>query len=93
MPEGAHPMPTLGWEGLPFVELDGKSWPLDFAAKMLDIPLRDLQDLVRITGLRPEGTIRMAAFSRQGRQPRAYDAEKLIKITETIRELRGKLES
>lgn len=99
MPEGAHPMPLFGadrtpntgWAGLPLVELDGQNWPLEFASKMLDIPVRDLSDLVRIAGLPPAGTIRMAAFSRQGRQPRAYPAGKLIMIAEAVTDLREKL--
>lgn len=80
-----------GWASLPFVDIDGKNWPLDFAAKMLDIPLKDLQDLVRISGLQPAGVIRMAEFRRKGRQPRAYSAEKLIMLTEEIRELRDRI--
>jgi hypothetical protein len=93
VPDSAHPLPPLkgGWESLPFVDIDGQNWPLEFASKMLDIPVRDLQDLVRITGLQPAGTIRMASFSRKGRQPRAYPAEKLITIAEAIRELSGDL--
>lgn len=95
MPEGAHPLDELprgrGWASIPFVEIDGEHWPLDFAAKLLDIPLEDLRDLVRITGLKPSGVIRMADFRRQGRQPRAYPAGKLILITEKIAELKDSL--
>jgi hypothetical protein len=94
MPEGAHPLPEddilprgRGWSGIPFVEIDGQSWPLEFASKMLEIPLKDLQHLVRITGLKPSGVIRMAEFRRQGRQPRAFPADKLILLSEGIREL------
>lgn len=76
-----------GWRSLSFVDIDGQNWPLEFAAKMLDIPLEDLRDLVRIVHLEPAGVIRMAGFRRQGRQPRAYEARKLIEITEVIREL------
>jgi hypothetical protein len=59
---------------------------------MLDLPEQDLRDLVRIIeSIRGEtlasGTIRMNAFSRQGRQPRAYPAAKLIAICEDIRRL------
>jgi hypothetical protein len=100
MPEGMHPLPEddllprgRGWAGVPFVEFDGVNWPLDFAAKMLDIPLRDLTDLVRITGLRPAGTIRMASYRRQGRQPRAFEASRLIRIAEAIRKLTEELGS
>jgi hypothetical protein len=98
MPDGAHPLPRddilprgRGWSGIPFVEIDGQSWPLEFASRMLEIPLRDLQDLIRITGLKPSGVIRMAEFRRQGRQPRAYPADKLILLAESIRELSGRM--
>ena len=80
-----------GWAGIPFVEIDGVNWPLDFAAKMLDIPAKDLTDLVRIVGLQPAGTIKMASYRRQGRQPRAFEAAKLIRITEMIRKLSEEL--
>lgn len=89
MPEGAHPLP--GWGSLPFVPLDGKNWPLDVAAKVLGMPLKDLQDLVRIVGLEPSGVIRMSEFRRQGRQPKAYDGEKLTTICDIIGELKEKL--
>ena len=51
-----------------------RTWiSLDFAAKMLEIPLKDLTDLVRIVKLEPAGVIRMASYHRrQGRQPRAF---------------------
>lgn len=99
MPEGAHPLEDdllsrgRGWAGIPFVEIDGVNWPLEFAAKMLDIPARDLADLVRILGLQPAGTIRMASYRRQGRQPRAFEAAKLIRITEVIAKLSEELAS
>lgn len=80
-----------GWAGIPFVEIDGVNWPLDFAAKMLDIPVRDLADLVRIVNLQPAGTIKMASYRRQGRQPRAFGAAKLIRITEVIAKLSEEL--
>jgi hypothetical protein len=81
-----------GWHGAPFVPADGQHWPLSIAATMLDLPEQDLRDLVRIVeAVRGEslasGTIRMNAFSRQGRQPRAYPAVKLIAICEGIRSL------
>ena len=74
---------SSGWSGKPFVDLDGQHWPLSFAAKILEIPLKDLQKLVKDTGLEPSGVIRMSEFRRQGRQPRAYEAVKLIEITES----------
>lgn len=84
MPEGAHP---LGWGSEPVVEPDGENWSLEFAAKMLDMPEKDLRDLVRILGLPSAGVIRMAEFRRQGRHPRAYPADKLALIAETVRDL------
>lgn len=80
-----------GWAGIPFVEIDGQNWPLEFAARMLDIPVKDLTDLVRIVKLQPAGTIRIASYKRQGRQPRAYEAARLIRITEAIRALSEEL--
>jgi hypothetical protein len=80
-----------GWTGSGFVDLDGVNWPLVFAAQMLDMPEKDLRDLVRITGLEPVGEIRMSTYSRQGRQPRAYRAEDLIRICEAVAELRSSL--
>jgi hypothetical protein len=97
MPEGAHPLEDdllprgRGWAGIPFVEIDGVNWPLEFAARMLDIPVRDLADLVRITGLAPAGVIKIASYRRQGRQPRAFEAAKLIHLTEGIRKLSEEL--
>lgn len=80
-------VPVTGWEGLPPVEPDGSSWPLDLAAKVLDMPERDLRDLVRICGLPPTGTVKVADFRRSGRNPRAYDGAKLVKICEAVRKL------
>ena len=89
MPEGAHPLPPeKGWKGEDFVDIDGQNWPLDVAAKWLDFPESDLRDLVRILELESAGVIRMSSFSRQGRQPRAYPADKLVMIVEAIRDLR-----
>jgi hypothetical protein len=82
MPEGAHPLP--GWKDIGFVDLDGQSWSLAFAAKVLDVPERDLRKRVREEGLEPVGVIRMRTFRSQGRQPRAYSAEELIRIAETL---------
>lgn len=88
--EEGEPLPK-GWTGIGFVNIDGMNWPLSVAAKLLDIPEKDLRDLVRITGLQPAGEIRMSAYSRQGRQPRAYPATKLIKLCEVIADLRNDL--
>jgi hypothetical protein len=90
MPESAHPLP--GWESLPEAPLDGRNWTLDFAAKMLEIPEKDLRDLVRITELKPSGVLNMRTFRTSGRTPRAYPAEKLIMITEALSDLREDLD-
>jgi|SRR5712664_2687123 len=82
MPEGAHPLP--GWGSLPFVPLDGQNWPVSFAAKLLDIPERELSRRIKNEGIEPAGVIRMSGFRRSGRQPRAYPAAELIRIAETI---------
>lgn len=76
-----------GWEGLPEVPIDGTKWPLDFAAKILEIDEKDLRALVRIAGLEPAGTIKTAGYRRQGRNPRAYPATSLVKLVNGIREL------
>jgi hypothetical protein len=77
-----------GWVSIPEADFDGKSWTLDFAAKMLGIPERDLRDLVRITGLAPTGVMNMRGYRSQGRTPRAYPAQALIAIAEAIEDLR-----
>lgn len=82
------PCRPAGWAGVPVIDLDGTCWPLDFAAATIGVDLRDLKDLVRIAGLKPAGTARMSAYRRQGRQPRVYDAAKLIKISNLITTLR-----
>lgn len=82
-----------GWKGEPPVALDGDNWPLDFAAKMLDIPEKDLRDLVRITGLKPSGTMSMASYRRSGRNPRVYSGTELIRICEAVRTLAESLGS
>lgn len=82
---------SKGWAGEAPVPVDGLNWPLDFAAAMLNIPERDLRDLVRITGLKPAGTMRMAAFRRSGRNPRVYDSGKLIKIYDWVKNLSADL--
>ena len=101
-----HPLPPFrpdkslqpkgGWHGSPFVPADGQHWPLKTAAELLGIPEQDIRDLVRIVeNIRGEsiasGVIRMNSFSRQGRQPRAYPAGKLIAICEGVRGLAEQL--
>ena len=77
-----------GWRHLPPADFSGQSWTLDFAAKVLDIPERDLRDIVRITALQPCGVMNMRTFSTSGRTPRAYAATELIRITEAVLMLR-----
>jgi hypothetical protein len=79
--------PVKGWAGKPPVALDGNTWPVDFAAKMIGCSEKDLRDLIRITGLEPAGTLKMASYRRSGRNPRAYDASKLIKLWQGIQDL------
>jgi hypothetical protein len=73
-----------GWNGMKKVPVDGKNWPLGFAAKTLGISERDLRDLVRIVDLQPSGTMPMAEFRRSGRNPRVYDASKLVTLYQTV---------
>lgn len=80
-----------GWTGIGFVELDGASWTIPFASKMLDLSEKDLRDLVRITGLSPSGVLNMREYRSQGRAPRAYPAGQLIMITEAITTLRERM--
>ena len=67
--------------------VDGKNWPLDFAAKTLGCSERDLRDLVRIVDLQPSGTMPMAEFRRSGRNPRVYDAAKLVQLHQSVEKL------
>lgn len=94
-PRSPHPKPvtprTRGWGKQPEVPIDGKNWPLSFAAEQLDISERDLRDLVRIVGLKPTGTMKMATYKRSGRNPMVYDAGKLVKMNEAINSLVGYL--
>lgn len=80
-----------GWAGLPAMELDGSDWPLSTAAALLGLPERDLRDLVRIAGLPPSGTAKMATFARSGRHPRVYPGAGLITICEAIFAVRQQL--
>jgi hypothetical protein len=81
-----------GWTGKMPVALDGNNWPLDFAAKMIGCSEKDLRDLVRMTGLKPAGTLRMSEFRRSGRNPRAYDASTLVRLWQGIQDLADNLE-
>lgn len=89
--------PPRGWKGAPFVEEDGKHWPLSFAADLLEIPEQDLRDLIRIVNnisddaITPTGVIRMSSFRRQGRQPRAYPGDKLSILVNGVTDLAHKL--
>lgn len=91
-PPEPEPEKKKGWAGLPFVRLDGENWTVPFAAKMLHLPEADVRDLIRITGLEPSGTMKMASYARQGRQPRAYPAARLIQVAEAVRKLKEELE-
>jgi hypothetical protein len=84
--------PRKGWKGKMPVALDGNTWPLDFAAKIIGCSEKDLRDLVRMTGLQPAGTLKMADFRRSGRNPRAYDASKLVRMWQGIQDLADNLE-
>jgi hypothetical protein len=71
---------------------------VQFAAnEMLDIPEKDLRDLIRILNnaepgaVEAAGVIRMNAYSRQGRQPQAYPSRKLIFALDGIRKLAQEL--
>jgi hypothetical protein len=95
-PRAPHPKPVTprtGWGRQPEVPLDGKNWPLSFAAEQLDMSERDLRDLVRIVGLKPTGTMKMATYKRSGRNPMVYDAGKLVKMNEAINSLVGYLDT
>jgi hypothetical protein len=81
------PHPKKGWAHAPEVPVDGTNWPLGFAAKTLDIPERDLRDLIRVVGLPPAGTMKMATYRRSGRHPRVYEASKLIKLVTEVQRL------
>jgi hypothetical protein len=92
----AHPLPPLphvswtdeGRKGYPLTSLDEGAWTLPLAAMILDIPERDLKDLVRITGLKPCGSARVSPYRRSGRHPRVYSAKALIALYEAQGALR-----
>lgn len=81
-----------GWKSVLPVALDGNNWPVDFAAKMLGCSEKDLRDLIRITGLQPAGTMKMASYRRSGRNPRAYDASALVRLWQGIQDLSENLD-
>jgi hypothetical protein len=64
--------------------MDGRNWPLPFAAELLGVSEQALRKKVAAEGIEPAGVIRMSGFRRSGRQPRAYPASELIRIAETI---------
>jgi hypothetical protein len=73
-----------GWVSIPEVDLDGKNWSLGFAAKILDVPEKDLRRRVREEKLEPSGVIAIRGYRSQGRHPRAYPAVELIRIAEAL---------
>lgn len=88
-----HRHPKRGWKGKLPVPVDGNTWPLDFAAKMLGVSEKDLRDLVRILRIEPEGTMKMASYRRSGRHPRVYKASVLMEVWETISSLADDIEN
>jgi hypothetical protein len=80
-----------GWAGLAELPLNGDNWTVEVAAKWLGLPVKDLRDLIRVTGLPPTGTAKMASYRRSGRQPRVYDAHALIQMYEAVYTLRQAL--
>lgn len=103
MPEASHPLPHLddglvcdcppkGWRSLPEQKLDGNHWTVPVASQVLGIPLDDLKALIRIAGVQPSGTAKMAAYRRSGRQPRVYLATDLITLSEALVALRRELD-
>lgn len=106
MPEGAHPLGEIqvmeqqyersqrkGWGGMPFAELDGKTWTLDIASRLLDVPVAVLRAAVKYVGAEPVGTLRMRAHRGSGRQPLGYRAADLISISEGLRAVREEINS
>jgi hypothetical protein len=83
--------PRKGWKGISEVPADGRNWPLDFAARTLGLPEKDLRDLVRIMDVQPSGTMPMAEFRRSGRNPRVYDAAALVRLYDWVQKLTGEL--
>lgn len=82
-----------GWPGAPAVPLDGRDWPLDVAAEVLEFPESLLRELVRFLELAPSGTANMRPFRSQGRTARVYPARSLIMITDAVTDLREVIEA
>jgi hypothetical protein len=80
-----------GWTGKLPVPLDGNSWPVEFAAKTIGCSVKDLRDAIRILGVEPVGTLKFSSYRRSGRNPRAYDASKLVEMWDGLQELRERL--
>jgi hypothetical protein len=80
-----------GWGSVAFVELDGRSWTVEFAATHLGVSGEFLRKALKELEVEPVGVMRMNTFSRKGRQPRAYDAKKLIMISEAMIDLKERL--
>jgi hypothetical protein len=55
---------------------------------MLDVPEEDLRAIVKLSHLKPTGTMQMRAYKSQGRTPRAYPARQLIQLVEYVRVMR-----
>ena len=83
--------PPRGWKGKLPVPVDGNNWPLEFAAKILGASEKDLRDLIRILGIPAVGTMKMSSYRRSGRNPRAYDASLLVRVWQTVQDLRENL--
>lgn len=82
---------TRGWRGMPFAELDGQTWTLDIASKLLGIPVGVLRVVVKEVGAKPVGTLRMRETRGSGRQPLGYRASDLIAISEGLIGIREKI--
>lgn len=80
-----------GWKGEMPVPLDGNSWPVEFAAKMIGCSERDLRDMIRVFGIEPAGALKMSSYRRSGRHPRAYNASLLVEMWDDVQALGRKL--
>lgn len=76
---------------MPFAELDGQTWTLDIASKLLGVPISVLRVVVKEVGATPVGTLRMRATRGSGRQPLGYRASDLIAISEGLTAIREKI--
>lgn len=90
---GSHEPDTKkrGWGGMPFAELDGQTWTLDIASKLLGVPIGVLRVVVKEVGATPVGTLRMRVTRGSGRQPLGYRASDLIAISEGLIAIREKI--